>query len=131
MLTVSGAAGDGYSKTYPGTLDGDEIDEEENKPYRKADPDRIRLVGRGHWDCTTFLDDDLCMPYREPELLWRPYEPEAWEIPSLTESQAETAALARMWDKQGLLYVHDYDIEGFRGDELVRLFGAYGPEIGK
>ena len=124
VVTSSGVTGDGYSKTFPGVFDDGLEDEEELRPYRKADPDRIKLSGKGLWDCTAFLDDDLCMPYREPELLWRPYDPDEGEIPRMMETEEDTAALARLWDAHSLLYVHDYDIEGYRGDEVVRVFGA-------
>ena len=122
--TSSQVSGDGYSKTFPGVFDDGLEDEEELKPCRKANPDRIRLSGKGLWDCTGFLDDDLCMPYREPELLWRPYESKEGEIPKLTETMEDTAALAKLWDAHSLLYIHDYDMEGYRADELVRVFGA-------
>ena len=107
MVTSPGVSGDSYSKTYPGLFDDGLEDEEELKPYRKADPDKIKLSGKGLWDCTGFLDDDLCMPYREPELLWRPYEPKEGEIPKMTETMEETAALAKLWDAHSLLYIHD------------------------
>lgn len=43
----------------------------------------------------------------------------------MTETEAELAALARVWDKRGLLYVRNFDIPGYFPEEQVRIFGCF------
>ena len=39
------------------------------EPYRALDVSRLRLSGKGHWDPSPFLSDDLYMAHNEPRTL--------------------------------------------------------------
>ena len=41
---------------------------EELVPYRPLDPSRLKLTGRGHWDCRKYLGDLLYLPFLEPRI---------------------------------------------------------------
>ena len=61
-VTQHGVASQPYTKTFEGV----ELQRQQDllpglEPYKKADPSRFRLSGRGHWDVTDFLPDGLCM----------------------------------------------------------------------
>ena len=80
FVTLSGVASEPYSKQFAGTeIPFDNSALPELEPYRDADPERIKLKGRGHWDITDFLPDSLCMPYREPMVIFEDRLPEPWE----------------------------------------------------
>ena len=42
---------------------------EELRPYRRLDPDRLKLHGRANWDPVPKIGDELRMLYLEPDLL--------------------------------------------------------------
>ena len=121
-----GAAADPYNKQFPGStipFNNDLVPELE--PYRDADPSRITLSGTGHWDVTDLLSDDLCMPYREPDCIKSDRVPPPGERPHIQESPEDVAALARLWDKQKLLFVHNQQVPP---EEWTRVFGAFKDE---
>ncbi|CAK8990788.1 unnamed protein product [Durusdinium trenchii] len=65
VVTKLGACGP-YAHSFQGhqvPLDSDVIPE--LRPYRSLDASRLKLSGRGEFDATEFLDDDLCMAYRQ------------------------------------------------------------------
>ena len=126
FICQSGAAANPYNKEFPGTsipFNNELIPDLE--PYRDADPSRITLSGTGHWDVTDLLSDDLCMPYREPDSIRTDRVPPPGEIPRIKESPEEVAAIGKLWDKQGLLYLHNQQVPHH---EWVRIFGAFKDE---
>ena len=123
FVTRSGVASQPYSKQFVGAeVDLDNSVLEELEPYRDADPKRIKLKGHGHWDITDFLPDSLCMPYREPFVILDDRIPEAWEYPRIRETPHQISELARLWDVNGLLCLHD---EPPPRHEWVRIFGCF------
>ena len=63
-VTFSGMASAPYSRDYAGMevpLDNSVYPELE--PYRKMDPERIKVSGTGHWDIVDLLPDNLVMPF--------------------------------------------------------------------
>ena len=123
FVTRTGVASQPYSKQFAGSeveMDNTVLDELE--PYRDADPTRIKLKGSGHWDITGFLPDSLCMAYREPFVIFDDRVPEVWEYPRIRETPQKTADIAKLWDVNGLLVLHD-DVPPRH--EWVRIFGCY------
>ena len=120
VLTKQGAI-DPYSKTFAG---GDfDLDEEAAgslNPYRDLDPSRLVLHGSGSWDATSFLSDDLVMAYREPRVLLTGIE--AGVRPAIRDPVAVVGELAKRWDKNGLLFVHD---EPVHPDAFVKIFNCF------
>ena len=122
FVTLSGVASEPYSKQFAGTeIPFDNSALPELEPYRDADPERIKLKGRGHWDITDFLPDSLCMPYREPMVIFEDRLPEPWEYPKIKETPLQIAKIARVWDINGLLFLHDREVPRHH---WVRVFGC-------
>ena len=120
VLTKQGGF-DPYSKTFAGA-DG-ELDEEavnSLNPYRDLDPSRLVLHGTGTWDATSFLSDDLVMAYREPRVLLSGID--AGVRPAIRDAVATVGELAKRWDKNGLLLVHD---EPVNPDSFVKIFNCF------
>lgn len=116
LLTMLGCSMSPYSKvfaamTFPRT--------------RGLNPQRLFLTGRGHWDITEFLGDELVMAYREPECLRVHRKPASWEFPRVRDSQQTVGELARIWDRQGLLMLHRSKTSSRKSFELVRIFNCY------
>ena len=128
-VTVSGICSSPYSRDFEGcSIPMDNSRFMELEPYRKADPDRIKITGDGHCDVTDLLPDQLTMAYREPALLANGLVAPHGCFPTMTETPEQIAGLARMWDRNGLLMVHDYDIPTHYPEEQVRIFGAVKDE---
>ena len=125
MVTKGGLAGDPYSRDFQGlTVEKDDTAVEELRPYRSLDPSRLVLHGRGHWDITPFLPDELSMVYREPDIIRLRRTPMAHEFPRISDSRETVAELARLWDKNQLLVVHDDSGIEMRSFEKVKVFNA-------
>lgn len=106
-LTFLGAAGP-YGRMFPGVqvpMNNDVIPQ--LQPYRDLDASRLKITGCGHFDATDYLDDDLCMAYRVPDLLLTGYQPHPGEFPLVRDDPCEVEALARVWDANGLCFLHD------------------------
>ena len=125
-VTRLGLSGDPYSRAFPGyQVPADNSKMEELEPYRNLDASRIVLAGRGHWDCSSMLEDQLILPYRDPDFLLIDRVPDPSEYPKMTDSVQEISALARLWDKQDLLVLHNEHIPQY---QKVRVFNCYkGP----
>eukprot|EP00438_Fugacium_kawagutii_P029195 Skav203076 [mRNA] locus=scaffold2182:29521:36002:+ [translate_table: standard] len=77
---------------------------EELRPYRDLDASRLKITGRGQWDCVPYLNDLLFMPYVEPAINRFDILPPADKCPDVTkESPDEVIKLAKVWDAQSLL----------------------------
>ena len=77
---------------------------EELRPYRSLDPSRLKISGRGQWDCTKFLDNLLYMPFVEPAFNEFDVMPPEELCPDVAkESYDSIRALADVWDQQRLL----------------------------
>ena len=119
----TGVASTPYSKQFEGVeVDINNSILEELEPYRDADPERIQLKGKDHWDITSFLPDSLCMPYREPFVIFDERVPEVWEFPKIRESPLQSSKIAKLWDLNGLLILHD---EVVPKHEWTRIFGCF------
>ena len=120
-LAKLGPSADPYDQTFKGvTVEKTEEPIPELRPFHDMDPEKLKIHGTGHWDATSFLDDDICMAYREPRSILHglPTPPGV-----LIRDAPETlAALAHKWDAHGLLHLHDKEVHP---DSLVRIFGAF------
>ena len=76
------------------------------EPFRSLDVAGLRLSGRGHWDPSELLPDELRMAYLEPRALLHDVPPPDDFVPVWSrEDPRETKALADRWDSLGLLVV--------------------------
>ena len=122
VVTKLGACGP-YAHSFQGhqvPLDSDVIPE--LRPYRSLDASRLKLSGRGEFDATEFLDDDLCMAYRCPDLILADRIPTTGSWPGTTDTSADVLELAKLWDAQGLLLIHRVPQKPFW---LTRVFNNY------
>ena len=120
LLTSQGSSNP-YEKTYAGvekTLD--EEDTAGLTPYKDLDPSRLLLHGRGHWDVSNFLSDYMVMAYKEPKLLEASLA--AGTRPVIRDSVDKVVDLARLWDENDLLYVHDGAVHP---DAFVKVFNCH------
>lgn len=119
MMTKLGVSSNPYDKTFQGVDIPKQEPPPELKPYQDMDPDKILLFGRGAWDVTSFLPDELVMAYREPKSLLHglPVPPG----PEIRDQPETLSQLAHKWDELGLLHLHKQPIHP---DGLVRIFGA-------
>ena len=120
-ITRMGYASNPYDKSFAGVeaLKDDKVDEV-LQPYHDADPDKLILHGRGAWDPSEFLEDELCLSFREPRVLL--HGRVAPPGPNIRDSAITMSRLAMKWDDLDLLYLHR---EMIHKDSLVRIFGAY------
>eukprot|EP00435_Cladocopium_sp_Y103_P021911 s4510_g5.t1 len=125
-----GASANPYDRSFQGfEVPRDESRYPELEPYRDLDPSRLRLSGTGSWDISSFLSENLLMAYKEPLVLKLDREPEPWEFPRLRDDQKTIFELAKLWDSQGLLYLHQEEVEERKDFELVRIFNCYKNEL--
>lgn len=126
LLVKLGCSMSPYEKAYVGySVAEDNTILPELQPYRELDPSRLKLHGTGHWDATPFLPDNLVMAYREPCTIGLDRVPEVWEYPALRDPPATIADLARVWDANGLLFLHSAEARVKPAHELVRIFNCY------
>ena len=123
MLTKIGISSDPYDKTYQGAQI-DTTHQDEIRPYQDMNPERLKLFGKGEWDVTEFLDDSLCMAYREPKALLHGLPADAG--PQIRDSPETLSQLAKKWDELGLLMIHDKPV---LPGSLVRIFGAMKDQL--
>ncbi len=83
------------------------------------------MIGEGHFDPLPYLDDDLCMAYRNPDCLLHHGIPDEKDIPCLRDPVSEVVGLFRLWDARGLLLLHEHDVPGLYPHECVRVFNCY------
>ena len=106
VLTKLGIGGGPYARAFPGhdvPLDNSALPELE--PYKDLDASRLKVVGQGGWDATEFLDDDLCMPYRFPDILLLPgVVPNASQYCSRVDPADEVLKLAKLWDTRTIVF---------------------------
>ena len=120
-LTKLGASSDPYDQTFHGETVEKKLDpKEELRPFHDMDPTKIKVHGAGLWDATPFLDDDICMAYREPRSILHGIPGSA--AVQIRDTPETLASLAHVWDEKGLLLVHD---EMVHQDSFVRIFGAF------
>ena len=131
MLTSAGPKANPYDKGFDGRevvvpMQNQAVDELE--PYRALDVSRLKIVGTGHWDPSAFLSDGLIMAYRNPDCLLFDREPPV-DKPKITDPMPEVLALAKLWDRFGLLCLHEYDIPELFPDEQIKVFNCYKDKL--
>ncbi|CAE7231757.1 unnamed protein product [Symbiodinium sp. CCMP2456] len=101
------------------------------RPYASLNAERLKITGLGHWDPVLYLEGepDLAMACLEPDVLLYGGSPPLFEVPSLArEDPAEIAALARKWDRNGLLYLKDSYDDQVTPRDALRVFNCYKNE---
>ncbi|CAK9013947.1 unnamed protein product [Durusdinium trenchii] len=99
-LTAMGPSCNPYDRSFDGFEVLPDTEADELKPYRNLDSSRLVLTGRGAWDATEYLEDELVLAYREPASLLFSHEPCPSQVPAISDHPSEVAALARLWDNQ-------------------------------
>ena len=121
MSTFAYPRGSLLSKEVPHSTEGPEA----LKPYRDADPDRLKISGKGQWDLAEFLSAELRLPFLEPRVL-RAIPHNSLPYPAaLEEDPDRTLRMLKLWDSRGLLYL---SFERKAPRELTRVFGCYKNE---
>ena len=121
MLTMQGVSNDPYDKSFSGIdLPKDNTVSPELSPYRDLDPARLVLHGTGSWDPCPYLGDELKMAFREPSSLLIDIPP--GPHPKIRDEPSCVSALAKLWDEQGLLFLHQRPV---MVEEQVRVFNAF------
>ncbi|CAE6973303.1 unnamed protein product [Symbiodinium natans] len=96
------------------------------RPYRDADPARLKITGSGEWGLEQYLGPELRLPFLEPKVL-RAIPRNALPFPdTLSENRDRTLELLKLWDSRGLLYL---SFEQKQPRELTRVFGAYKTDL--
>ena len=127
-LTDLGVQGNTYSHVFEGR--GEEVKpaneaRDELVPYRSLDADRLKLVGRGSWDPLSFLDDDLCMAFANPDALLYPCDYSDVALPVLSDSPEEVLRLCLKWDDLDLLYLHPHDVPSRYPEQCIKIFNCF------
>ena len=107
-------------------LDVDLSRAEELTPYRPLDPTRLKLAGTAQWSPLDFLEDDLWLPFVEPQvLLWtKTFDND--DLPKLNKEDPEKVlALAKVWDVNGLLHLSPKPIDDEMKPSCLRVFNCY------
>eukprot|EP00438_Fugacium_kawagutii_P032989 Skav223990 [mRNA] locus=scaffold6785:46494:53610:+ [translate_table: standard] len=106
LLTAQGSPACSYDRSFAGIPVNEEtLNAPEVQPFSDLNASRLKLTGTGTWDATPFLDDDLVMAYREPKTLLGGLV--LGPKPGIRDKPEEIGMLAKVWDANGLLYVHD------------------------
>ena len=93
-----------YKRQHEGAEVKPRNDKDELRPYRPLDASRLKLSGKGSWDCREHLSDLLYMPFVEPRSNQYDVVPPAAVLPDMSKvSVEETLRLCKVWDAQGLL----------------------------
>ena len=101
-------------------------EKEELRPYRPLDAARLKLTGRGQWDCRPFLSDLFYMPFVEPRVNLYQLHPDASLLPDLASvKEEEVVKLCRVWDVQGLLRVFPASLGPSEPWQLAKVFNCY------
>ncbi len=127
-LTAAGVRGSPYDRTFEGRSTEVPVDNTvlpELEPYRSLDSGRLRVVGEGHFDPLPYLEDDLCMAYRNPDCLLHSGLPSDDDIPSIRDPLSEIVGLCKLWDSRGLLLLHEHNVPDLYPHECVRVFNCY------
>ena len=125
LLTAHGGGFCSYEKGYSGVDAQNHSSVDELTPFKDLDAGRLRVFGRGHWDVTGLLSDDLVLAYREPRSLLANLD--VGVHPKCRDAPSEIAELAKLWDNNHLLHLSD----GQRPvGSLVKIFNCYkNPEV--
>eukprot|EP00435_Cladocopium_sp_Y103_P065772 s386_g27.t1 len=69
-------------------------------------------------------NENLLMAYKEPVVLKLDRIPAPWEYCCLGDDESSVLELSRLWDKKGLLLMHQDEVEERSDFEKVRIFNA-------
>ena len=93
------------------------------QPYRNLDVSRLKIVGEGKWPMEKFLTDPFWLPFQEPRFLLHNEDDDFSVWPSFkVEKKSENLKLAKLWDQQGLLELHEAPLQP---NHFCKVFNAY------
>ena len=132
FFTKHGLSGSAYESGFDAALqskegvDADLSRAEELIPYRSLDPSRLKLAGTAQWSPLRYLDDDLWLPYVEPDILLWTDTFDFQDIPKLDKEDPETVlSLAKVWDINGLLHLSPKPVDSVLKPACLRVFNCY------
>ena len=132
FLTKHGLSGSAYESGFDAALQpregfvADVSRAEELVPYRPLNPSRLRLSGQAQWSPMEYLEDDLWLPYVEPNVLLWTNEFDHSDLPRLDrEDAAMVQQLAKVWDVNGLLHLSPKPIAPEMRPACLRVFNCY------
>ena len=119
-LTMHGASSNPYDKCFSGIeIAPDNSVSPDLEPYSDLNPDRLVLHGKAQWDIRENLPDDMLMAFLEPRSILVPET--AVDRPTIRDDANTISALARKWDSNDLLVLHDRPVDP---KAFVRIFNA-------
>ena len=132
FFTKHGLSGSAYESGLDAALqskDGVDADlsrAEELIPYRSLDPSRLKLAGTAQWSPLRYLDDDLWLPYVEPDVLLWSNTFDYTDIPKLDKEDPEKVlSLAKVWDINGLLHLSPKPFDSVLKPACLPIFNCY------
>ena len=132
FFTKHGLSGSAYETGFDAALqskEGFEVDvsrAEELVPYRSLDPSRLKLSGTAQWSPMRYLDDDLWLPFVEPNVLIWTDEFDHADLPRLDKEEAtKVQQLAKVWDINGLLHLSPKPVTPGTRPACLRVFNCY------
>ena len=101
-------------------------DREELVPYRPLDAARLKLSGKGHWECSQFIDPLFYMPFVEPRVNQYDLAPDFDNLPNFQQiDKAEVLKLCKVWDVQGLLRIYPLENGPKKSFAYTKIFNNY------
>lgn len=99
---------------------------EELRPYRPLDASRLKITGKGQWDCTPYIGDLFYMPFLEPRFSQFEVEVPDHLCPDVSkEDPAEIEKLAKVWDARDLLNLVPSELCPQSRKYFTRVFNNY------
>eukprot|EP00438_Fugacium_kawagutii_P011937 Skav228683 [mRNA] locus=scaffold111:87828:94995:- [translate_table: standard] len=129
LFTAADALGFG-SNPYHDTVSGvvtqvDNSWDPRLQPFRALDPDRLKISGQGQWDAAQYIEDELWMPFVEPQVLELDTPIETRGLPDLEqENEEDVRKLLLKWDTMNLLELHSARTVGPGPEGKVKIFNA-------
>ena len=128
LLTSVGPGSSPYEKVFEGRNDVEVPTQnsaaEVLEPYRSLDASRLKISGQALWDPTEFLSDELVMAYRNPDCLLFDRKDDAI-VPKISDTVDAVLGLSKLWDRNGLLVLHECDVPSLYPDHQVKIFNCY------
>ena len=101
-------------------------DKEELVPYRPLKASRLKLSGKGHWNCLPYIDPLFYMPFVEPRINQFDLVPNYNDLPNFEQvDRNEVLELCKVWDLQGLLRIYPVQHGPKKPFAYVKVFNNY------
>ena len=112
------------SSDVPVALHNDEA--EELRPYRPLEAARLKITGKGQWDCVPYISDLFYMPFLEPKFNQFDVEVPDHLCPDVSrEDPTQIEKLAMVWDAKNLLNLIPLELCPQNRRYFTRVFNNY------